>query len=348
MTYIFVFFSIACFIYLSEKSSKFNNFFYWTSCMLFVIFNSIRYDVGNDYLSYKYFFLTLESNEFISIEPFFYLLIVLFKNIQYSYLYIFTITTFLTYFTLFLVLKKYKRRFIIVTIIFSLEFLFFSNNQIGQALSVSLILILNYFYNNNNRKSYILTVLFTMLFHFSAIIFLPFYFFRIRKYTVNILLLISVFVTFFSKTFIEFVTKLIQYIPYYGNLYLGRVKFFNFLDDDSGTNILSYFRLFLSFYIVFYYKKYNIKYNFSLVLFLIGVILINTSNGFMPLERIGYSFYYFILIALPIAFENSKKNIHKYSITLILIIWFFILVATEKNKHGAFPYKTIFNNEISL
>ena len=335
-------------MYLAEKANIYKDFFYWFSCLIIIIFNSIRYDLGNDYLNYKYFFENYDFSNLFSLEPFFIFLISVFKGYKYGYLFIFSISSFLTYLILFFVLKKYKNRTIIIAIIFSLEFLFFSNNQIGQALSISLILALNYFYNNNYRKSYILTVFFTMLFHFSAIIFLPFYFFKIRKYTVNLLLSISVFVTFFSKTIIVSIVKLIQYVPYYSDLYLGRVKFFNFLDDDSGTNILSYFRLILACYIVFYYKKYNIKYNFSLVLFLIGVILINTSNGFMPVERLGYSFYYFILIALPIAFENSKKNIHKHFITLILIIWFFILAVTEKNKHGAFPYKTIFNNEISL
>jgi hypothetical protein len=348
MIYLFLFLILCATMYLAEKANIYKDFFYWFSCIIIIIFNSIRYDLGNDYSAYKHFFENYDFSNLFSLEPFFIFLIFLFKGYKYGYLLFFSITSFLTYLILFFVLKKYKNRLIIITIIFSLEFLFFSNNQISQALSVSLILMLNYFYNNNNRKSYILTVLFTMLFHFSAIIFLPFYFFRIRKYTVHILLSISVFVTFFSKTIIESIYKLIQYIPYYGNLYVGRAKFFNFLNYDSGTNILYYFRLFLACYIVFYYKKYNIKYNFSLVLFLIGVILINTSNGFMPLERLGNSFYYFILIALPIAFENSKKNIHKYSITLILIIWFFILAVTEKNKHGAFPYKTIFNNEISL
>ena len=348
MPYLILFLSLLTFMYLAEKASKCKDFFYWLSCIIIIIFNSIRYNLGNDYSNYRYFFEHYDFFNLFSIEPFFYSLIFLLKNIQYSYLYIFSITSFLTYFTLFLVLKKYRARFLFITIIFSLEFLFFSNNQIAQALSFSLILLLNYFYNNNNRKGYILTVLFSMLFHFSSIIFLPFYFIKIRKYIINILLPIAVFVTLFSSNIITSIAKLIQYVPYYGGLYLGRLKYFNFLNDDSGTNILSYFRLFLAGYMVFYYKKYNIEYNYSLMLFLIGVILINTSIGFMPLERIGYSFYYFILIALPIAFEKSKKNIHKYSITLILIIWFFVLVFTEKNKHGAFPYITIFNNEIIL
>lgn len=330
------------------KHEKNRNFYYNLSLMTIILFCGLRFFVGNDYYDYYKIFQDASKYNLSFIEqrwePGIYLIVQIFKNSQIGYfLFLFTCTV-ITYIFIFKALVYHNVLRWGVFFIFTLGLLIMANDQVRQAVALSIFLYSIKHIEQNNFIKYMKWIFIASLFHYSAIALIPIYFLKrlkLNSFIFSILIIIS-FIGYKYGIFYKIIFSIIEKVPFYGDIYLARQRFFEI--DNSGLGLKILFNSLIALFVALYYNKIN-KPIYA-TLFLYGSIIALISVGFMPFERFSYYLVYTNIIVLPIMLKhNYTKQLAKVLI-VVSFIYFFIASLYGFEKHGAVPYRTIFNENI--
>ena len=329
-----------------QKLSDQNNYLKISiiSIVLFTLIIGLRYYVGGDYVGYLDDF-----NDFVNhkqsyknsrYELGYFGMMFLLKTLHLPYPFLFITISFLQ------ILYIYKwanlNKFLLPWVLyfyFSTLYLFESMNIMRQAIAFSIILFsINYIYKSEKIKFLILVVL-ASLFHKSAIVFLPFYFFIKKdwfknKYIQIVLLIISfiaakfIFVEFFNR--ISILANLLNYDSY------GNFTEDMFLEErTSGFGLGLYFILIIDIIIIYYsdqlkkeFKDFNfIAYN---NMFFVGALFSAAASASNSLVLYRFLFYFvsFRMIVLSFLcyylFSIKKTRISRY-IGYFIVVYFLLL-----------------------
>ncbi len=351
LAYVLALFFAFLFAYTSEKLSnkKDKVFFYSLAFIVIVFFCGLRFFVGNDYIGYYNNFKTISIYNLSFIEqlwePAIYLLTQFFKNSKIGYFFFLFTCTLITYIFIFKALIYNKILKWGIFFIFTLGFLIMANDQVRQAVALSIFLFSIKYIEQNNFKKYLIWILIASLFHYSAIGLIFVFFLKNIKFNsfLWVLLIILSYVGFQLGVFYNLIFALIEKIPFYGEIYLKNERFFDIDQSGSGLSIL--FKTIVSLFVAFFFNK--IKKPIPATLFLYGSILANISVGFMPIERFSYYLVYANIIVLPLFFKNDFTKLFIKGFSAIIFIYFLIVSYYGLEKHGAVPYRTIINENIT-
>lgn len=305
---------------------------------ILIIFLSIRYNFGNDYIPYiegfqkisNYFTFSdilnfKELKDFTSDEHFELGWIIL--NILCKPIGFFGMVVVLTAFQCFVYYKLIKRYvakewyFLSVFIyVFTYNFMLVQASMMRQSLAISLFLVsINYIF----RKKYITSLIIILIacqFHRTALILLPFCFMNVINFKITpkisliilfFSILFSIFPNLFSNIFSSFVLK------YYSSqeFYLYSYECEDFSDVFRFTAYLILFTYLL------YYSKYLEGDNLLLSKLLIISFLFYFIEGINPVGRLSMYFNIFEILVYSIILN---KKINNY-INILLILLIFLI-----------------------
>ena len=271
-------------------------------------------------------------------------IIKLFNGADQLYIFIMAaITEFFAYKTL---IKYEKRDFWFITIIFYCISLFYiaSFNASRQYMAMSMMLW-GFQYTNKIRTFMIITLFAGFGLHYSALMFIPLYFFITKAHSKKLVFAISLGLIVVNKIIMD----LLALTPY--------AKYELFLDNDTRENqvqMTQYLLAVISFLLILFKEKFEvfnentILVNMNVLCFytLILVIMQDSPTFIMLYQRINNYFVYSFLLIIPAVLSSfSKKNAQllKTFILLFSIAYFIVTITVKGEHHMLVPYDMNFH-----
>lgn len=358
MIYYLNFIFLLILIILSEYNFTKNVKILFTSIAIFalIIIGGARYEVGADWFSYREIFNTIDDTSiFLNGKEYLYLILnLIFSKVGIGFN-IFVFIVFLAaFYTKYLYISSFTFNIPLALLIYFLTlFIVLDINGLRQGIAIGILfLAIAPNYKRQFIKFFIL-VFCASLFHYTAIVYLPFYFistFKIYPKRVFLIVLFIFFLTFFVEN-ILINSVFGRLISAYENL-----QHYNYYVDNSETPVVDKFglavlsRLIILFIIV--RNSQNIKINESLKNLLVNsyiisvllFLLLSFNQDFA--NRLSYYFRFveIILVPLIVHFENSLFKKYLYLFIFILIYFFSFLRIMMIQDNGLLPYNnSIFN-----
>jgi len=313
-----------------------------------ITFTVLRFETGYDYLNYVGF-INGPVSELVdsNLEWGFVAVASVLKVFDIDYFWLFFLFGLAIILLLFRGIKLYTENVRIAFLIFLLIPGLFLNSFSIIRQSLAMVLLFNgYYYFFNQRYRYFwLFIILAVLFHYSALLALPFFWMatKLEKQARLILLIgIPISLVLAQMNVIEIVFGLI----------LGSSKFGAYLDyEDSGTSLVKLIVLNVSVIpYLFFYKRFDTLNRSILILVIFGLMLINVFSSVAAITRIGYYFKIFEIVLLANVVSFFKRGWSQVIFCILLFIYYFTMFYTslsfDYNEVIDYPkltpYKTIF------
>lgn len=324
------------------------------SFLLIFIFLALRYNFGNDYLTYLNNFSGISLVDFDELSDYFstnepgWMLI----NWLFRYLGFFSLTIFLAAMSCYIyynfIIYYVERKFYWLAVfiyIFNPVFMIINLSAMRQAVAISIFIYSIKFIINSNPIKYIILIVMAGFFHYTAILLLPIY--LIKYLNIKIRPLIGVFLAIIYLSIFVFGDFLSPYLKVVISAYSEKYEYYqNAGVANSGLGFMYYSALFI---LVLYYEKFQnreiaILFKISIIGFLIiPMALIVDMTG-----RFGIYFSPATIAVFPAIASKMKASIR--IIFLVALIFFtlfqFLLFFNSENYYEYFfDYQTIFSSE---
>ncbi|MGF1853491.1 EpsG family protein [Vibrio satsumensis] len=225
------------------------------------------------------------------------------------------------------------------------------HNVMRQSLAVAIVLFSVKYILNRNFLAFLLILLLAFSFHYSAIVFLPVYFFnqlKFSSYKFIFLWLCSIPFIFSSHIFINIFEIAAYFIPEHYVSFLTDSRVISHGGKGLGIRIV-----FTQFIIIMLIFSYHIIDNEELkyermpqldILFisvsLVALILANVFYNVGLITRLLHYYTIFVPIGIPIAlcvlFKKESRVLSMAALSLFYTLLFFRGLLTD--SHGIFPY----------
>lgn len=339
-----------------SKYNKLSKIIFWFAILIPLIISANRYGIGTDYFNYvsRYYKITSENNIFLSIvnngisEPGWIVLNYLVKYIFDDVKYVFVLSSIFILTFSFTAIYKYRYRIniSIATFIFMCTMYNLSFNIIRQSLAMAIILFSIKYIEEKKPFKFLAIVFLAGSFHYSALIFIPLYwFFRTNKQNWGkvkrgILYLLFILLVFNFDTFFNFLVNLgggvfSKYSAYELNDY-SEIGFGNIIIRLPIIIIilLNIKRL----------KKIDAFMGEITSLYFISLILFFLAYMAPFIGRITMFFEMIQIFIVPAIIKAQNNTFAKYTLIIIILVYY-ILIFTNgiiiKNHGETIPY--IFN-----
>jgi len=333
---------------LSDDDHKNNKILIFLALILPILLAAFRYRVGTDFVSYMN---RLEQSRTASLSDILnesylevgFTLIERFSSFIGDRNFFFGFNAFLTILPIYFIFKnQYKKMnigiayFLYLTLFFTISF-----NIVRQMIAVSIIFWGFKFIFQKKMMEYIIVVLIAILFHSSAIVALPVYFFWVRKEEVKTppyRAIIGILIISLSVISFQLLLNLLSQLPAFSHFYAYTIR------DTRGQNRDFFLKLAVLVFL-FIQRKYLIKldkrYEFLLLLQFITVIIGFTGfiTPFVKRSALYFNIGQTILMSsIPLIYKNNDKLLIKFLIILYGIIYF-ILVFFILRQGNIIPYR---------
>jgi hypothetical protein len=313
-------FFIVALLFTIPKLNKKYPFILFTYVILYV-FLALRYDYGNDYMSYlnNHFLInngitTWGSDDFLFVilnlaVPNFYVLIALIS------LFYIVVIGYLINSNL-----KVRQYWFSVLILLINPYIFLIHlSSLRQTLAICFFVIAVNFAIKRKIIPYLLFVLLASGMHSSAIILLPIYFILTdkpfnKKYQIIVIIVLGIFLT--TPLFDLIANQVLDYLPSHYQYYYNQG-----IQNTLRATLISSFFLFLVLFNIHKLKGKEIIYGkLSLIATMVSILAFRVSM----MTRIGMFFDLFLIITIPQIFCRIEKKIYRQILFIILIGIYFL------------------------
>lgn len=332
---------------LDKFTESLKQLFIIISFSISILFNGLRFDVGIDHSIYAAIFKFFSSGDTLAIiEPGYTFLNLLFSKFDYP------LGLSMVYFTCsfitFLFLYKHLIRNNILSVglflAYTLGFVFYANTQVRQFIAVAIFLWSIRFITDKQLGYYLLAILGASMFHFSAIVLLPFYYINRFKFFQSPLKTALFFGVIIILTYLGFFTVIMDILarntPYARHLENEEyVSGFNF----GGIYII----WIMNFLVLLLYKNTIVSNNKNgetyYNLLYIGIAIIFISLDLRIIYRFSNYFQYLTIPCFSFLIKNKQKDKLLFYAWFILYPLLYMMHLMASNFLKIIPYKTIFN-----
>ncbi|MCH4021045.1 MAG: EpsG family protein [Erysipelotrichaceae bacterium] len=222
----------------------------------------------------------------------------------------------------------------------------FSLNGMRQSMAVAIIYYGTTYIYNKDLKKYLIFTLLAAGFHYTAIMFLLFYFLNnyLESSKKNVV---------FKDVFMTFILLIVslgyQYVIQFASRFVP--KYIRYLGGESYSFSLNPFLIRIPFLLMFivFYRKYEKRENHTdyWIIMMMGDLLLAQLRAIMPaLYRISYYFGISKLETYPriqdIFTKKSKIIVNTVIVVLLGILWYYQIVV--QGNEGVYPYTSdVFN-----
>lgn len=342
-TFYIIILAMCAYISLFSKRPRFLIAFMLAIIFLFTAF---RNNIGVDTGSYQEIFQEFQSGQSLGHIETGYKSILYFVSLIGGHFVLVQIIC--TGFSLFLIYQFIKDsvsvRFIgfgLFALVCSLTYLSYLCSGVRQGLAISVCLFCSRYIINHQFLKFVIGIGVAMLFHTSAIIFLPAYFIKKRK--LNLILIFGMFViSYCAAPFIKILFD--NVIGMVTGHYMGYVTLFNG-DANSKSGLGIIVRLLIwTLVIIVYHSKLSDNEKDKIIyfnIFIVGVCLYLLNRNVDILNRFNEYYLSFFIVIFPLsikAFKLQSKKLYAAfsSIPLIGLFISFILFV----KDAFIPYKS--------
>lgn len=334
------------------------------SVLIFSIIIGLRFNVGGDYISYHDYFNSLDISRFENsthTEFGYFILMYIIKYLELPFYFLFITTSFIQIIGIYKWAKNYK--FLLGWIIFyyfTSLYLFESMNIIRQAMAFSIILYSTIFIISSRLLPFVISIIIAALFHKSAIIFLPFYFFfkydfiKNKYLQVALVLASTIFVNPVLESFFNYFETLTIFLNYETYSNAGNRSDLFIQNNSNGYSLGYYFNLSVNLIIILYsdklkhfFREYYYKgyHNMFLIAALFSTISI-LSNSILIYRIFFYfnSFRFVVLSFLCYYLFSNRNKMFNYFVGIIIAISFvfFFISAISKGASWSSPFQFVF------
>lgn len=295
--------------------------FTYLAIILTICFVIFRDCIGYDYLQYKWMFSSkLEGITRVRLEPAFVFISDIFNYFRISYYWGFTFFGFASITLLCRAIPFYTSNFRFAFLIYLLIPGLFLNSFSILRQSIAIVLVFNSFHYLiiGKRKSFFLWLFSAFLFHYSAIIVIPFLYLsrKFINHTVLIVIIgIPVSILLAKLNVVSFILNSILQGTTYG-VYAG------FEDDGTSTIKLMALNSSILFYTIFF-KKVNYVSKLFILLLSIAMMFSNIFSSVGALTRIAYYFRICEISIVPNIISTFKTQYIRMLLIIIFVSYFF-------------------------
>ena len=276
--------------------------------IILFLFSSLRYDYGNDYMSYYRSFNQIKSGADVTfgkefgfellnkIMPSFFLLICIVDAVFLAAIYL-------------LIKNNVNSRYVFISVfilLFNPYLFLLSLSAIRQTIAMCLFILAVQYSYKRKIIPYCLLIIVAAFFHFSAILLLPFYFFANDKKISNklmIFIIVILVLLLLSSTLFEgIVNRLLSVL---------NDKNYNYYYKQQNTNSLRSTLLFglILVYLIINHNLLNGKCRMYTKLYIVGVICGILAYKIQMISRIEQYFDIFAVASIPMIIkENVEKD----------------------------------------
>lgn len=343
------------FVLCDKGEKKKKKKYVFAAYFLVAFISAIRFDIGADYDGYAMqmetmaadfkrfgigYFLALQGVK--GMEPIYVLSTILFSWSSQVAAWVYAIYSIVTMWLLYKAFDKVDGHKWGLFLFYISCLIFFVWDGIRQGLSMAILLNALPLIKKRKFGKFLLLVLVATLSHYSAMFFVVAYLManiRIDK-RISISVCVLMFVFAQLDVFSGIVYYFISIVPFYSDFYLA----------DRVSNVFTYHDISYIFtslwliYLVYLIPKHE---NALSNIVVIGTILYIIAGGNIFVDRIGFYFSQFQLIALPLIMQQKRTDVQKHLMAVCLFAMFSlcnlrVLATTYK---GCSPYETIFSEE---
>ncbi|MDD2971666.1 MAG: EpsG family protein [Lachnospiraceae bacterium] len=322
---------------------------YIVFCIAFlpcILLSGLRYGIANDYVKiYERGFYEIANDNIVytHFEVGFTWLVKICSKFVHDPWFMFLLVSAITITTFVKSFEK-SESFILSIILFFAQGMYFDSfNGIRQYIVIAIFLYSFRYIQENNLKKYMITMLIASLFHSSALITFPLFFFR--KVKLNyIVFIITVGVLFVLKDRVfNIFLSLMTLLPK-SNSYIEKGTYLNYISTNLYGLIISISVLVLYLYV---YRKITEQEAgiFQINMAYLGLIFAVCST-FLPLmDRFLYFTKAYYLLSVPYALsliKSTKNRIFIATLYVIFILGINIYGIVFNDWYGILPYKSIF------
>ncbi len=321
--------------YVREKKLVFAVVF--SSLPLFLL-SSLRYGVGTDFYNYVNIFHLAEFGVFKKSEFLFNFVNVAISKVGLSEQWLFVVcAAIFCFFTYFAIFEQSPNPVLSVFLLVGMNFFFAFLNVMREMVGASILLYGIRFIIANDFKKYLLCVIAAWGFHFSCILFLPFYWIRNFKMTRTRALILTVCVII-GGSLVEKV--IFMALPVF-NLehYIGS-RF------DKGVVGYVYIAVQLVIDVLLLWKySDDVKYNILFIIQMVNTWIAFFSGRVVLIGRLRHLFGFSCIILIPLALSRIKNAELRFLLSLMVFICFavYIYFVANAGHTGVLPYNTIFD-----
>lgn len=305
------------------------------------LLSALRVDVGIDYPSYASWFDNLYTFESAYFEPGFTTMIQIIQYFTLDSQWLFIVSSAITLSFIFISAKKYSPMFALSIFLFcTMGFLSHSLNLTRQFIAISIVLFAYGYIVDKKLLKYLTTVMVASLFHKTALIMLPVYFFlrmRPSKFVWLTVAVIATLLTAFKSQVISFVVENF-YPQYYDKAFVGEAI-------GSSYYMIVSVALIGSILYFIQQKRLDLKVvrDRIIVNLVLTVALLHVVLNWVPLSnRVSLYFDILLILIIPQLVILMKDKTRK-RIIIVIVLAYFILAAYlsfSSNSNGVLPYKS--------
>lgn len=314
------------------------------SFLFLLIFSCIRFDVGPDYETYVQMYYNSINGiiDLTSDKYFFKFLAFLFSDFNRGYIYVLSVYSFLTLFFVYLCLLERNILTWGIIIFCFIGFYLDSFDRLRQLLAAAVFLYSIKYIEQKKPLHYIIFVIVSSIFHFSAVLLIPVYFYNKINIQSKIIILCLVCLLLLQLSGFSYIIQsyIYGYIPYYNKIYAGSELSTTQGGFSTGLGFL--FNMALIIFSIIFLKENSVIRN---LIFTSGILML-LAPGNLNIMRFAQYFYISLLIALPYALMQSKQPKANKTLLFILMLIFFQTQQSRNNYEYQSIFSDNFRNEI--
>ncbi len=334
-------------LFAVKASKEKSDFWLMLSFVLIFLFLALRFDFGNDYMSYLYMFADIEYLDFDSnVEFGWQLLNLLFKPLGF-----FPMVIALAAFNCF-IYYRFIIRYVqapyywlaVFLYVVNPSFMLVHSSAMRQSVAIAIFIYsIDYLFKKDIFR-YTISILIASSFHQSALILLPLYFIFVFDWRITDIKLV---ILFFFFSFFLFSSQIISpYLISFVNFYFQKYSIYEGgILLDSGIGLLFSIAIFI---LILYYTKFQDRE--SMLFFKIIII----SYFFLPLgfivsliSRVKMYLEPSLIAVFPIIastiHDNYTRNLLLIVYLLFILYLFYNFIALDISNISFAEYKTIIN-----
>lgn len=322
------------------------------SFIFILIFAGFRFESGYDFRPYRqifnksgFFTIMKESN----MEPGFAALICVLKKLGFGFSALIFLMAFASISVKYKIIKEYSvYPFVSLIVYFSSNFIIQDFGQIRQGLAVGLTLYSIRYIKDKNLFKYLIIMFIAIMFHYSAVIFLPMYWMAQikvnRKVIFSTIGLATVMFILSKSGVLDFIVLKVINQPYITYKYLA------YMSGDGGIGIFKFTLLTrVVIFIAFYMLRDKIEpkckyYNILLMLYLLSIFMFVAFNFNEGLALRGAIYFKIVeILIIPLIIYAVKDKIIMFNFLMIIYMLTFkdFLFEITAYRPSFVPYKNL-------
>ncbi len=311
---------------------------------------AFRCNIGFDYNNYLYIFNLIQTGDMTvensTVEIGYYLLNMIISNFNFL---IFITACLAIIPKVYIFFNKSEEKYFTLFLYYNLIFLMYDMGVIRQGIAMAFgILSIKYIYSKKTIK-FLLCILFGMLFHVSALVYLPLYYFR--KIELNRKYFYFIIICTFLLSFINYNEVFRWMATIISNERLSE-KFIIYSQLNDKVSILSFLKRI--FYVVIIYefmKRHKVNDKLNLIFFngLLLSLIITGIFSSLPIIGIRTSLNLFMLqiFLFPRIVKRIDRKYLKFIIFILFVTLSFeslieVIEVSQITNQSYIPYKSIF------